>query len=218
VASDKPTPAIEHEIARAVTLELAEMLDALRPSFAALARLRLEAPKPQTRAPYPERPLPAGVSGEVARRFWDKVDIGEPDACWRWKATISRYGYGVFNCEGRRVLAHRFAYTIAVGPIPKGMVLLHSCDTRSCTNTRHLRPGTQTENMADKVKRGRHLKGVQMANAKLDDTKVAHIRSSSETNATLARLYNVSPGLVSAIRLGHKWREVAPLSTGSCGC
>jgi hypothetical protein len=89
------------------------------------------------------------------------------------------------------------------------MVLLHSCDTRACTNTRHLRRGTQTENMADKVKRGRHLKGEQMSNAKLDEAKVAHIRSSTETRAALARLYNVSPGLVSAIRLGHKWRRSA---------
>jgi hypothetical protein len=208
MSATKHTPAITHEIARAVALELAEMLDALRP-FATLARLRLEAAKPPPRAPHPERPLPNGVTDEVARRFWDKVAIGAPDTCWRWKGTLSRYGYGIFNFEGRRVLAHRFAYTIAVGPIPKGMILLHGCDDRACANPDHLRPGTQTQNMADKVRRGRHLKGSQMANAKLDETKVAHIRSSTESNAALARRYCVSPGLISSIRLGHKWRTVS---------
>jgi hypothetical protein len=58
----------------------------------------------------------------------------------------------------RHLLAHRFSYEMHVGPIPDGMMVLHSCDNSRCVNPAHLSIGTQTENMLDMHKRNRHPK------------------------------------------------------------
>ena len=60
-------------------------------------------------------------------------------------------GYGMVGHEW----AHRIAYRLHRGEIAPGLVIRHLCNTRSCVRIEHLKPGTQTENMADMVEAGR---------------------------------------------------------------
>lgn len=84
----------------------------------------------------------------TADRFWAKVD--RSGDCWLWMGKrIVKYGY--FN--HRR--AHRVAWELTHGDIPKGLYVLHSCDNPPCVNPAHLRLGTQFDNMADMHDRGR---------------------------------------------------------------
>lgn len=62
--------------------------------------------------------------------------------------------HGSFSIGNRKVYSHRFAYEISRGPIPEGMVVMHSCDNGLCCNPLHLSLGTQSENIKDM-----HLKG-----------------------------------------------------------
>lgn len=63
----------------------------------------------------------------------------------------SGYGQG----DWRYVLAHRWVWEQANGPIPDGMVVMHTCDNRACIEMSHLRLGTQAENLADMKAKGR---------------------------------------------------------------
>lgn len=74
-------------------------------------------------------------------RFERRRPIQEPGCCWIWAGSKGLNGYGLFQIGGRgspHVGAHRFAYEMAHGPIPKGMVVMHSCDTPACVNPAHL--------------------------------------------------------------------------------
>ena len=80
--------------------------------------------------------------------------------CVEWQgATDYRYGVATFP-EGHGKV-HRAALRRAVGDPPEGKpYALHSCDNTRCYNPAHLRWGSQQENMADMVKRGRGSSGL----------------------------------------------------------
>ena len=94
-----------------------------------------------------ERVLPVDVSDPSAvARFWAKVD--RTGDCWTWTAALRRPGgYGQFWAAGRMVGAHRFAFTLLVGPIPAGLELDHLCRNHACVNPEHLEPVTQAVNL-----------------------------------------------------------------------
>jgi hypothetical protein len=92
-------------------------------------------------------------------RFNAKRDASHPDACWEWNGERTKSGYGAFvffrsGAEMYRV-ASRVAWTIANGPIPDGLFVLHRCDNPPCVNPAHLFVGTHDDNMADMVAKGR---------------------------------------------------------------
>ena len=78
-------------------------------------------------------------------RFWEKVD--QTGDCWLWTAYTNSKGYGWWWSGESHVLAHRFAYTLLVGPIPAGQQLdhRHTCP-KNCVNPSHLRPVTPKQN------------------------------------------------------------------------
>ena len=81
----------------------------------------------------------------VMQRFYDKVMPVE-DGCHLWTAYVMPNGYGTFKVNGRMVLAHRFAYELAKGPIPHGLHIDHLCRVRCCVNPHHLEAVTPREN------------------------------------------------------------------------
>lgn len=78
----------------------------------------------------------------IEERFWAKVT--KTKKCWLVKASSG--GYGKFNVGAKTYLAHRFAYQLLKGDIPKGLTLDHLCRIRNCVNPEHLEPVTQQTN------------------------------------------------------------------------
>jgi hypothetical protein len=140
-------------------------------------------------------------------RFWQQVVKYPFVTCWLWKGGKHK-GYGVFYCDGRKVAAHRYAWERRRGPIPNGMMLLHSCDIRCCVNVAHLRLGTAQDNTNDTVRQKRHVYGERRWNAVLTADDVRFIRQSHETTSSLARRYGVTPSAISQTRSGKNWKCV----------
>ena len=96
-------------------------------------------------------------------RFWSKVEKSS-DGCWYWTASRYPSGYGQFwtgerTTEGhpKCVPAHRTSWTIAYGPIPEGMDVLHSCHNPPCVRPWHLKLGTAQDNADDMMLAGRYI-------------------------------------------------------------
>lgn len=86
-------------------------------------------------------------------RFWAKVD--KSGDCWIWTAAKTGRGYGNFALHGGNIAAHRYSWEITNGPIPDGRGVLHECDTLACVRPDHLFLGTQRQNVADMIGKGR---------------------------------------------------------------
>lgn len=67
------------------------------------------------------------------------------------------FGYGRLRFKGKKYLAHRMAWELAYGVIPKGLLVCHSCDNASCINLKHLFLATQKENVKDCMNKGRRV-------------------------------------------------------------
>src|SRR4051812_22902913 len=72
----------------------------------------------------------------IADRFWEKVD--RTRNCWEWHGARALNGYGTFWGDGVITMAHRFSWQLNVGPIPRGMWVLHHCDNPPCVRPDHL--------------------------------------------------------------------------------
>lgn len=75
--------------------------------------------------------------------------------CIEFTGFVKPDGYGWFWYNGTQCYAHRMAWQLTYGVIPKGLCVLHHCDNRKCVNARHLFLGTQVDNLEDCRKKGR---------------------------------------------------------------
>ena len=125
--------------------------------------------------------------------------------CIEWKKSLFHDGYGQAYENGEHWRAHRLAWTKAHGPIPKGMMVLHTCDNRKCYNVDHLFLGTTTDNMRDMIRKGR--RGI----VKLTPDDVREIKAAlgrGETGTSIAKRHGITFQQVSMIKLGKVWTRV----------
>ena len=95
------------------------------------------------------------LSDEALRKkIESNVKVSE-GGCWEWQKSCGSHGYGNIATGGQRnETAHRVSYEVFVGPIPEGLLVLHSCNNRKCCNPQHLRVGDTRDNIKDAKEAG----------------------------------------------------------------
>ena len=147
-------------------------------------------------------------------RFWKRVHVGSAGGCWPWKGKPNKKsGYGNIKYYGRWTSAHRIAYLLSNGEIPKGLNVLHHCDNRICCNPLHLFAGTHKDNIQDALKKGRlnPPKGENQPTHKLSENDVHTIRKlikDGQTQRSIAADFGVSHSTIYAINQHRSWKHI----------
>ena len=148
-------------------------------------------------------------------RFWRRVK--KTRSCWLWTASVRRGGYGQIWDGSNIVSAHRLSWEMVNGKIPRGVHVLHKCDTPRCVRPSHLFIGDNDDNMHDMRDKGRR-KGIRSSYgathgmAKLTDLKVLTIRELCAagiwSKRKIARRFGVTHPLISQIHKRNIWRHL----------
>jgi hypothetical protein len=143
--------------------------------------------------------------------FYRHVQMSDDDSCWEWTAYKKPSGYGQTRIGGRggkHYLAHRLSWIVHFGDIPDGMHVCHKCDNPPCVNPKHLFLGTNSDNIKDRVSKGRSRpawKGVDREkhpSCKFthdDVLKMVSLRKSGHSIPKIAPLFNISTRHVSIL-------------------
>jgi hypothetical protein len=155
------------------------------------------------------KPIPI-LSKFHLKRFWLLVDVRGPDECWPWKAGKNSRQYGAFVIERVQFLTHRISYSIKASSDLRDRDVLHSCDNPPCCNPRHLSDGTQADNAADMVSKGRSTWGEKNPQAVLTEEVIPTIREmyqSGKTDQFIADYFNISTTTARNAARGITWNR-----------
>jgi len=131
---------------------------------------------------------------------------GQKD-CWEWVGKKDKDGYGCTNYKTRNLRAHRAAWMVNKGAIPKGICVCHSCDNPSCVNPSHLFLGTVAENNRDRDMKGRMGRGNSRF-YKDDVIKMRSLHLEGESYSEIGRIFGTSATTVRRVVLKITWKRV----------
>jgi len=154
---------------------------------------------------------------DIYERFMAKVDKKSQAPCWIWTGAM-RGEYGIFTVNGNVVPAHRFSLAWHKGGLRPRDVVGHKCDNPPCVNPKHLFACSQSENMKDAGRKGRHpsqvhrrkYMGERNANSVLTVQKVRDIRRlyrAGHSQRKIAAYFGIGKSTVGRIVRGETWSQ-----------
>lgn len=96
----------------------------------------------------------------IKQRFTTKFHENPMTGCWDWAAAFFKNKkYGIFYwgvVDGKEIMktAHKAAWELFIGDVPKGKILCHKCNNGGCVNPDHLYAGTHLSNAKDRENAG----------------------------------------------------------------
>lgn len=166
----------------------------------------------------------------LVAKFWGLVE--KTDGCWLWRGPLfdrRKYGsYGAFRLDGE-TRAHRVAWILANATvIPKGMIVMHTCDEPQCVRPDHLVLGTLKDNTQDSIAKGRRPHQTDVARLAKSIARYKHLtqadvlairsvpkRLQHGQAARLAADFGVTVAVIKNIRKRstHAWVDGPPTPT-----
>lgn len=152
--------------------------------------------------------MPRVSRSKLVSQLFANVD---PPGCWTWNGARTKKefngGYGKMH-DGSNRRTHRVIWEALNGPIPNGLIVIHTCDNPPCVRPNHLALGTHKQNQQDKWKRGR---GVIGHRGKIDQETADEIRLLYSTGTVLQRelgeKYGLNQATISEIVRNRSWKK-----------
>lgn len=166
-----------------------------------------------------------------------QAQVNQTETCWLWTGKLAR-GYGRIDHDGVSRPAHSYAFEQASGePIPDGFIVCHVCDVGACVRNDepgiytvlnvdyvrygHLWLGTDTANMADMLRKGRHgrmlhpescPRGEHHPMARFTERTIREMRAMyanhEATQVELAIIFRTTQATVSKIVRRDSWQHI----------
>jgi hypothetical protein len=167
----------------------------------------------------------AVIIGDLERRFWSYVGLRGP-GCWTWTGHTDKNGYGIIAVNSQNRRAPRVLWEMLHpedAPLPRNVLVCHSCDNPPCVRPDHLWLGSNDANMADCTAKGRRPSGSRAgvytkpdsrryaedhANSKLTRGQAKELiarREAGEKRVRLAEQFGITPEQVRRIVIGETW-------------
>jgi hypothetical protein len=137
--------------------------------------------------------------------------VKSDNGCHEWVGFRNADGYGQLRVNGIVDRAHRVAYRLYVGEIPKGMHVCHKCDNPSCCNPEHLFLGSNNDNIKDSCTKNRRAIGERCGRFALSKEQVIQIAgliNEGIGSSRIAKIAGVNDYLVRQIKDGVSWRHL----------
>jgi hypothetical protein len=99
------------------------------------------------------------MSDDDLKNYLKNISAVDPTiSCWtttKLKSHQQNTNRVLIKYNSKTILLHRLAYLLFVGPLIKGLCIMHNCDNEGCFNPEHLEQGTYAKNNQDRELRGR---------------------------------------------------------------
>lgn len=149
--------------------------------------------------------------------FWARIysQVERVGDCLLFTGHRVKDGYGHVKKDGKMVLVHRAVWARDNGPIPDGLIIMHTCDTPACIEPKHLQLGTHADNSADRDRKGRRAppRGSINGRAILCENDIPIIRywlKNGYQAREIADKFLVDRHVIFNIKYNRCWQHVGP--------
>ena len=133
----------------------------------------------------------------------------EKGDCWIcFSHCKDKDGYPKIKRNNKTLRMSRYIYEMLIGNLGDNLLVMHTCDNPECINPKHFILGTQKENVADAMKKGRMALGEKNTSAKLHKEDISEIRKDKRTSREIAKDYGVHYSTICNVKSFKNWNPL----------
>lgn len=155
--------------------------------------------------------MPRGFTSKNNPKIAKAIDFdyNEVTGCWVINSHYkNKKGYSRINFISHNTLIHRFVYESFYGELTSEQHVLHHCDNPSCINIEHLFVGTNKDNIDDKVRKGRQVRGEKLGLTRYTEAIIKEIRDKDLSVGECHRRWGMHKTNVYAIKKRKTWKHI----------